>query len=177
VTRELAPLKALKGVPNDSGFYHGRIIQWAKDVDHRRVLFAGETKATGAMVGEEIGASLVSTVALTDADHVWDFNEEAPCSLQQEQSDLVITQAILEHILNPYSFMENLAALIVPGGHLITHTVMPGFPLHRFPIDTLRYLPDWFEAIAQPFDLEVVDSVTEGAHLFFLYRRRSCPTQ
>ncbi len=169
----------LEGLPNESGFYHGQIIKWATDVCHRRVLFAGETMETGALLAKAIGAWSVETAGLEDANWTWNFNEKAPHLLQlADQFDLVISQSILEHILNPYGFMDQLAALTVPGGHLITHTHPPGFPIHRGwdgekikYLDTLRFHPDWFEGIAEPFDLEVVESAVEGAHLFFLYRK------
>ena len=72
------------------------------------------------------------------------------------QFDLIISQAILEHLLNPYKHMYDLASLLAPKGFLIIHTVCPGHPYHRHPIDACRFYPDWFEEIAKRLNLNII---------------------
>ena len=71
--------------------------------------------------------------------------------------DLILSQAMLEHLLNPYKHVFDLSQMLNPGGKLVLHTHIPGFNYHRFPIDCVRFYPDWFEAIAERLNLSVYD--------------------
>jgi SAM-dependent methyltransferase len=55
--------------------------------------------------------------------------------------DIVISGSTMEHVERPWLWVPELARVLVPGGLLaiLTHWQ---FPVHRFPIDTYRYLPD-----------------------------------
>ena len=160
--------------PNESKFYHGQIMRWVRHLAPATILLAGEKRDVAPIISNEVGASLVETAGLVDADHIWDFNEDRPDSLVMAQYDVVVSQAILEHILNPYGFLCNLA-LLANMGHVLIHTHIPGFPHHvgdTFPVDCLRYFPDWFDAVAPLLDLQVVEITEDAAHLFVHYRRR-----
>ncbi len=160
------------GTPNESKFYHGQLMRWVRHLAPATILLAGEKRDVAPIIGNEVGASLVETAGLVDADYTWDFNLTPPQALARQRYDMVITQAIFEHILNPYGFLSFLSILARPGGRVLIHTHVPGFPYHEFPVDCLRYFPDWFETVAPNFNLEEVDIVADGAHLFVHYRRR-----
>ncbi len=159
------------GLPNESKFYHGQIMHWVRHLAPSTILLAGEEMDVAPIIGNEVGASLVETAGLHGANYLWDFNLTPPQALGPMRYDMVITQAIFEHILNPYMYLSFLALLTGPGGHVVIHTHTPGFPYHKFPIDCLRYYPDWFEAVGPHFNLEVVGIVSDSAHLFINYRR------
>lgn len=55
--------------------------------------------------------------------------------------DLVISGSTAEHVEDLHVWIENLAAILKPGGMLIVYT-HHSFPFHRFPIDCWRILPD-----------------------------------
>lgn len=161
----------LSGLSNESGMYHGQIMNWLRELKpFSWVLLAGEERDVGTVMATELDAG-VETVGLVKADHVWDFNHARPKTLYMGTYDVVVSQAILEHILNPYGFLRNLAELAMIGGHVIIHTHVPGYPYHRFPVDCLRYFPDWFDAVAPVLDLEVVKMTQDGGHLFVKYKR------
>ncbi len=160
--------------PNESKFYHGQLMHWMRHLAPATILLAGEDRDMAPIISNEVGASCVETAGRGDADHLWDFNLIPPRDLGLRWFDMVITQAIFEHILNPYMFLSFLSAMIRPGGHVLIHTHIPGFPHHTgdsFPIDCLRYYPDWFQAVGPHFNLEVVGIVSDSAHLFINYRR------
>jgi len=85
--------------------------------------------------------------------------------------DLVVSQAILEHLINPYKHLHDLTNLISSKGYIMIHTVTPGFPYHRYPIDSLRFFPDWFEEVAKRFNLNVINRKIPDTHIFYMYQK------
>ena len=157
------------GLPSESGVYHGEIVKWALDLSPQCVLFAGENKDTARRLKDIIKAGQVYTTGLADTDFKWNFEKHSPDI--GKDFDLVVSQAILEHLLNPYKHVEDLTSLLKPQGHLILHTVMPGFPYHRHPIDSVRFFPDWFEETAQRMNLKTVKKRINDTHIFYMYQK------
>ncbi|UCH45087.1 MAG: hypothetical protein JSV11_12470, partial [Nitrospiraceae bacterium] len=116
-----------------------------------------------------IHAGEVLTAGLSDADYIWNFEEDIP--VIKNTVDLVISQAIFEHLLNPYKHLHDLSNLIQSTGYIIIHTVIPGFPYHRHPIDSLRFFPDWFEEAAQRFHLKIIKKRIKDTHIFYMYQK------
>ena len=71
-------------------------------------------------------------------------------------TDLIASQAILEHLIDPFKHLEDCYGLLNPGGHMVFSTVIPGFQYHRYPVDCLRFFPDWFEEVARRLEAQVV---------------------
>ena len=159
----------VSGLPSESGVYHGEIIKWAMDIHPQRVLFAGENKETAEQLKQIIKADFVFTTGLGGTDFEWDFEKEPPAI--EENFDLVVSRAILEHLLNPFKHVLDLSSLLQESGYLILHTVMPGFPYHRHPIDSVRFFPDWFEEVAQRMKLEIVKKKISDTHIFYMYQK------
>lgn len=155
---------------SESCIYHGEIIKWATDLTPKCILFAGEIKETARRLKKILHAGEVFTAGLVDTDFTWDFEKDAP--VVEEDFDLIISQAILEHLLNPYKHVEDLSSLLQVNGHLIVHTVMPGFLYHRYPIDSMRFFPDWFEEVALRMNLEVVKKRVSDNHIFYMYKKK-----
>ena len=160
----------IRDLPSESSVYHGEIIKWAQDIfpPPKRVLLAGESNSTANYVKERIRAEKVYTAGLADVNYKWDFEENPP---HMGQFDLIISQAILEHLINPYKHLQDLARLLLSGGYFIVHSVIPGFWYHRFPIDTLRFFPDWFQEIAKRLDPSVIKKRIKRTHIFYMYNK------
>lgn len=163
----------LRGLPNEAKFYFGEIIKWAQDIKPapKRVLLAGENNNTVRHLRPEIRVEHIYTSGLSNVDYEWNYENDPP---QMGSFDLIISQAILEHLLNPYKHMYDLASLLTPGGYLIVHSVCPGHPYHRYPIDAFRFYPDWFEEIAKRLKLDIIKKRIKDTrlnHIFYMYQK------
>lgn len=158
----------LKKLPNESLFYHGEIIKWAKDVKPSKVLLVGESNDIKVYFQKEFQIKGIYTAGLTNSDYYWDFDKDFPGC---DKFDLVISQAVIEHLINPYKHLSDLVKRLYQGGFLILHSVSCGFRYHRFPIDACRFFPDWFEEIAKPdrLDLKIIKKRFRVPHIFYMY--------
>lgn len=89
-----------------------------------------------------------------DMDYQWNFEASPPKEIPTV--DLIASQAIIEHLVDPVKHLKDCYGVLKPGGHMIFSTVIPGFQYHRYPIDCLRFFPDWFEEVARLLEAEVV---------------------
>ena len=85
--------------------------------------------------------------------------------------NIVILQSVLEHVADPVQLMKNLRNIVVPGGIIIifTHNVL--MPLHRYPIDTLRFHPDYFLNLGRYIGMDHEYSKNIGNGVYALYRK------
>ena len=160
----------INNLPNESRLCHGEIIKWSSDISPKRVLLAGDNISAAARLKNIINAGEVLTAGLSNADYIWNFEQDVPaipCKF-----DLIVSQAIFEHLMNPYKHLQDLSKLLQIKGHIIIHTVMPGFQYHRYPIDSFRFFPDWFEECAKRFDLIVIKRRIKGTHIFYMYQKK-----
>ena len=58
-------------------------------------------------------------------------------------------------------------------GVLVVHTNNVLMPLHRYPIDTLRYNNDWFISVESYLPLTLLHFSLKGHHMFAVYRVNS----
>ena len=156
----------VNNLPSESGFYHGEMIKWATELRPNRVLFVGENKQTALSLKQIINAKEVYTTGLSNADYLWNFEEDPPS--MENKFDLIISQAILEHLINPYKHVQDITSFIKNEGHIIIHTVMPGFHYHRYPIDALRFYPDWFEELSERLGMTVLKKRINDTHIFYM---------
>lgn len=85
--------------------------------------------------------------------------------------DIVLTQALLEHIVNPFMAIENFSDLLIDNGLLVLHTHNIKMQYHPYPIDCIRFYKDFFENITQYIDLELLEYLEASCHIFCVYRR------
>ena len=85
--------------------------------------------------------------------------------------DVVLSQALLEHVSNPFMVIQNFIDLTKAGGIIVIHTVNPKFPYHAFPIDCLRFYRDWFFDLENYLPLKVVDFLEADQHLFCVFKK------
>jgi SAM-dependent methyltransferase len=89
-----------------------------------------------------------------DMDFRWNFENNPPIGIPKV--DLIASQAIIEHLIDPYKHLTDCFSILKPGGHMVFSTVIPGFQYHRYPVDCLRFFPDWFEEVARRLDAQVI---------------------
>jgi len=160
---------SVNNLPNESGFYYGELVKWSSDINPKCVLLVGERKSTARILKDKIDATEVLTSGLSNVDYKWNFEEDLPKI--DKKFDLIVSQAIFEHLLNPYKHLNDLSNIVTSKGHIIIHTVMPGFPYHRYPIDSVRFFPDWFEESANRFGLKVIRKRMKDTQIFYMYQK------
>jgi SAM-dependent methyltransferase len=149
----------IKGLSKESRVIRGVIVNAVENIRGpiRRALLPGEYNSDKSHYARLFGIdeeNIVTAGIGVDMDYEWDY-ESAPPSFGK--FDVIISQAMLEHLLDPYRHVTDLSGMLNPGGHLILHTHIPGFSYHRHPIDCLRFYPDWFEEVAKRLNLSVSD--------------------
>lgn len=76
----------------------------------------------------------------------------------------VLVLNVLEHVFEPVTVLDNALRLLAPGGTLVTVTPC-AWPIHRFPVDCARLLPDWHRRYAATRGL----SLDEGTFRYVGY--------
>jgi SAM-dependent methyltransferase len=85
--------------------------------------------------------------------------------------DVVITTEMLEHVREWRSAIENLKAVVRPGGALIATTRSPGFKYHGYPADYWRYTKDDMRILFQDFDIQLLEDDPLAPGVFVKARR------
>jgi SAM-dependent methyltransferase len=110
-------------------------------------------------------------------DVVWNLYEPVPDALAGARFDSIVTQATMEHLLDPMGVLRKLGSLLRPGGHLYVHTHTPLFPYHGWPRDYVRFFPDWFRDVGLVIpEVELVELHCAAGHAFAAYRKRPGPS-
>lgn len=73
--------------------------------------------------------------------------------------DVVVSLDTLEHVRNPWTFIENAARVLKPGGHFFLATVF-SFPIHGYPDDYWRFTPNCLKMLIEHYGLEVAGDLT-----------------
>jgi SAM-dependent methyltransferase len=74
-----------------------------------------------------------------------------------ESFDIVISNELLEHVLDWRSAISSMKEVLKPGGRLLITTRSRGFPYHPNPDDFWRYEPDDMRSIFSDFELRSVE--------------------
>jgi len=86
--------------------------------------------------------------------------------------DAVTSQAMLEHIYDPFGAMKNMASVLKKDGILQTHTAGVQQAYHRAPVDCFRFMRDWWTELQKHLDLELLEYIGYKNHqIFALYRK------
>ena len=149
----------IRGLSKESGSIRGVIVDIVNNLKQKidRVLLPGEYNTDKIHYSKlfSIDESKIITAGIgDDMDHEWNYEQKPP---EMGKFDIILSQAMLEHLLNPYKHVADLSGMLNPGGTLVLHTHIPGFKYHRHPIDCQRFYPDWFEEVAERLDLSVYD--------------------
>jgi hypothetical protein len=161
-------------VSNTSGGYHGILKQWWDYYNKGgKVLLISESNR----VKEEFKRSYPNwEIYTTDFfDRNTDFFVDI-CSKQNpftQKFDMIINQATLEHVYNPFQAMENLIGALNINGILLTHTHAPLMEYHQYPRDYMRFMKDWWYDLPKYIsDIELLEFVmSNNIDVFTLYRK------
>ena len=87
--------------------------------------------------------------------------------------DLIINQATIEHVYNPFQAMSNLTKSLKNGGILVTHTHPPQQEYHQYPRDYFRFMIDWWIDLPNYIsNIELLEVyMRNNAHVFSCYRK------
>jgi len=163
----------VSGLASESHIIRGELVQCAEEIRGAvtSLLLPGENNRNKAAFATlfALDESAISTAGLMpEMDFCWNFEEDPPLL---EPVSCIMSQAMLEHLINPYKHMCDCYGLLAPGGYLIIHTVMPGFHYHRYPVDCLRFYPDWFEEVAKRLDAQVIGKYLDEAHITYMLKK------
>lgn len=150
------------GVSNatsESGSVSGIVAHFIRSVASPSDLFllAGESRSARQAYSRISGIPVDRILTAgwhEDMDYQWNYEMNPPAALPKVE--LIASQAIIEHLIDPFKHLADCYELLKPGGHMIFSTVIPGFQYHRYPIDCLRFFPDWFEGVARRLNAQVV---------------------
>lgn len=161
-------------VSNTSGGYHKLLKQWW---DHyfrgKRVLLISESAKVKEEFQQEYPHWEIRTTDCHDKTTDIFVDMCAKINPFTEKFDLIINQATLEHVYNPFQAMENLVNSLNPGGFLITHTHPPACNYHQYPRDYFRFMKDWWYDL--PKYIEGIELIEFFMHnnwdVFSLYQK------
>jgi len=165
----------VSGLTSESGVILGEMVHAIRSIARPSdtLLLPGERRAARSAYSEVTGIPVerIFTAGIhEDMDFAWNYEQAPPPQIPKVR--LIVSQAMLEHLLDPYRHVRDCFSLLEPGGHLVFHTVMPGFQYHRFPVDCLRFYPDWFEATAQRLGAQVaLRSLSRDGHVVYCLRK------
>jgi len=174
-------------IPNLSGGYHGILTQWWSFYKNT------ETPCNVLLISEGVNAKkefesiyplwtfktidhypeLTAKTEEIEIDYKADICSRKEMSDISERFDLIINQATLEHVYNPFGAMENLTTLLNDDGIIVTHTHPPAFPYHGFPHDYFRFMIDWWQVIPEHIDgIELKELIMfANSHVFSCYQK------
>jgi SAM-dependent methyltransferase len=158
---------------NICGYLLGEIVKIIIDLHMapNRILLDGDNKSIIKQFKERFhfDSAEVLTVGIgNDFDYDWNFENDPPKKLPKD-FDLIISQAMFEHLINPYKHFSDLVSRLRHKGIIIVQTMMPGFVYHRYPIDAIRFYPDWFETSADRLKLHVIRKFQRDFYIFYAF--------
>lgn len=108
---------------------------------------------------------------VNDVDIIGDIcNNNNPIN---DKYDLIINQATLEHVYNPFQAMNNLVKSLNTGGILLTHTHPPNQEYHQYPRDYFRFMIDWWIDLPKYIsNIELLELyMHNNTHVFTCYKK------
>jgi SAM-dependent methyltransferase len=160
---------------NVSGVLVGEIVKMILDLDLNpdKILLDGDDKSVVGQFKNRFYFQKTEVVTAgkgENFDFDWNFEEDHPENMPKD-FDLIVSQAMFEHLIDPYKHFKDLANLTKSGGYLAINTHIPGYTYHRFPADTVRFFPDWFELSAKKNGLKVKRKFLRNFHIIYLLEK------
>jgi SAM-dependent methyltransferase len=139
-------------LPNLSSYYHPVLRGFWEfyGLGNRCLLTSEDNKIKTIMCDLYPDVSFVTTDYFTDlqsgtTDVVWDVCFPSPEQLAAGTFSSIVSNALMEHLIDPTAAFANMLLLLKPTGYLYALTHTPSFPLHRYPRDYVRFHHDYFE--------------------------------
>jgi SAM-dependent methyltransferase len=159
---------------NTSNGYHGILQQWWEYYNKGNdILLISETQIVKNEFKEKYPQWNIFTADKFSDDT--DIKVDI-CSMNNpfvNKYDLIINQATIEHVHDPFRAMYNLINSLKIGGILVTHTHPPGYWYHQYPKDYFRFMKDWWYDIPSYInDVELLELyMTNNKHVFTCYKK------
>lgn len=167
--------KNIEGLKQESGKIHGSIVFFLEKYQHEynSLLLAGEGEEVKPVYEKllKLKSEQIDTAGVMEnMDYYWDFEDSIPMN---KSYSCIISQSMIEHLIDPFKHIKDLSTLLEPEGVLILHTVMPGFDYHRYPIDCFRFYPDWFEEVSKRFELKILDKYIRNSRISYIFQKQA----
>ena len=170
-------------IPNLSGGYHGILKQWwDKYNTGTSVLLVSENNNIKKEFEKVYPTFEFETIDFfpelihaekKDCDIFADICK--PDVLPINKYSLVINQATLEHVYNPFGAMHNIFKSLQINGVCVLHTHPLVMPYHSYPRDYIRFMKDWWYDLPKHIaGIELVEFLmVENLHVFTCYKKIS----
>ena len=163
-------------VRNSSGGYHGLEKQWwdfyIKDIENPRVLLVSEGKESKEDFQKAYPTWDIKTLELngsSDSDLIMDICKGGFAY----GFHLIICQATLEHLYDPYGAMQNMVSALNPKGILVIHTHSLAMAYHAWPRDYIRFMDDWWVDLSKHLSIELLEFYNlNQVHVFACYKKK-----
>jgi hypothetical protein len=90
---------------------------------------------------------------------------------EQSRFSVILHQSLLEHVVDPVTVIKNLNDFLIPGGVQILQTVNIYASEHKYPIDTLRFFPDFFNNLDKYLNLKCTHCFIENQSIYAVLRK------
>jgi hypothetical protein len=158
--------------PNLSGGFHGILLAYLRKYykPQDRLLLVAENSNTNYIFEQRLSQILVHNNEYkgNKGEEFTDFNIDFNF---EPAYNLILSQALLEHVSRPCIALKNMIDLTHVNGHIFLHTQNPQMGYHAFPIDCVRFFKDWFVDMQKYLPIELEEFDEFGPHLFAAYRR------
>jgi hypothetical protein len=166
-------------VSNSSGGFLERIIELGEEYSESgKWLLVSEPPNAGIQIREgwqkKYGYNLPEITSIEEVlGSSWtsqDFDYDLcfyPILQNPPKYQVVMHQSLLEHVVDPVSVIRNLNDFLIPGvGIQVIQTVNIYSSLHRFPIDSLRFFPDFFENLEKYIEVKCLKTFMENGSIY-----------
>ena len=129
-------------------------MSWIRDVMYERIRPTMERITTGDFLFLGGDSQLRSYLSSEVRVRITNFPEVdiEDTGFGEESWDYILSDQVLEHLRHPWRAAEEIHRILRPGGLAIVTTCAYN-PVHKFPIDCYRFLPQGLEALFEAFEL------------------------
>ncbi len=165
-------------VENSSGGFLVRIIELALNSETPGDwLLVSEPKEAGEQIRQEWKEKFLASLPNIESiesvlNTKWNSQEFQydlciyPVLQNPPKYSVVMHQSLLEHVVDPVTVIRNLNDFLLPGGIQVIQTVNIYSSMHRYPIDTLRFFPDFFENLSNYLPVKCLDTFMENGSIY-----------
>jgi SAM-dependent methyltransferase len=164
--------------PNSQRIMQEKLAEHAYHPHELDVLDVGSYDVCGTYrpIVEDMGFRSYTGLDIEDGpnvDVVLDITGEIPAE-HLRRYDVVISGQALEHVRQPWRFVEGCRDTLAPGGLLIV--IAPwSFAVHKYPIDCWRVLPDGMQGLFDWVGIHMVDTDMSGTDTWAVGRNAKDP--
>jgi hypothetical protein len=158
------------------GGFHGVLLDYIEQFrsgnEKKIVLIAESTEAAKQLHKVFDWAEISNLVDYSDKRRGSDYDLDLNIKQNFKGGyDIILSQALLEHVCNPFMAIENFVDLLNNDGLIVLHTHNYKMPYHAYPIDCIRFYRDWFYDLPNYLPIKIVQFLEADVHLFCVYKK------